>query len=57
VAIFGVIFLGERLSGLNWLGVGLIGAGALLVAIKSWSEKRAQALLVSTGIFRPADYG
>jgi transporter family protein len=32
VAIFGVVFLGERLSGANWLGVGLIGAGALLVA-------------------------
>jgi transporter family protein len=35
VAVFGVIFLGERLSGLNWLGVALIAAGALLVALKS----------------------
>lgn len=34
VAIFGVIFLGERLSGLNWLGVVLIAAGAVLVAYK-----------------------
>jgi transporter family protein len=34
VAIFGVVFLGERLSGANWLGVGLIGAGAILVAYK-----------------------
>lgn len=34
VAIFGVAFLGERLSGINWLGVGLIGAGAILVAYK-----------------------
>ena len=34
VAVFGVMFLGERLSGLNWLGVALIGLGALLVAIK-----------------------
>ena len=34
VALFGVIFLGERLSALNWIGVALIGAGALLVAIK-----------------------
>lgn len=34
VAVFGVIFLGERLSGVNWLGVSLIGAGALLVALK-----------------------
>jgi len=32
VAVFGVLFLGERLSGLNWLGVGLIGGGAILVA-------------------------
>jgi transporter family protein len=34
VALFGVVFLGERLSGLNWLGVAFIGAGALLVALK-----------------------
>jgi transporter family protein len=33
VAIFGVAFLGERLSGTNWLGVGLIAAGAILVAL------------------------
>ena len=32
VAVFGVIFLGERLSGANWLGVALIAAGAVLVA-------------------------
>ena len=32
VAIFGVAFLGERLSGINWLGVVLIASGALLVA-------------------------
>jgi transporter family protein len=34
VAVFGVVFLGERLSGANWLGVGLIAAGAVLVAYK-----------------------
>jgi bacterial/archaeal transporter family protein len=34
VALFGVLFLGERLSGLNWLGVVLIAAGALLVALR-----------------------
>jgi transporter family protein len=34
VAIFGVMFLGERLSAPNWLGVGLITAGALLVAYR-----------------------
>ena len=34
VALFGVLFLGERLSGLNWLGVALIAVGALLVALK-----------------------
>lgn len=32
VAVFGVAFLGERLSLINWLGVVLIGAGAILVA-------------------------
>ena len=32
VALFGVAFLGERLSLPNWLGVGLIAAGAGLVA-------------------------
>ncbi|MCB1500742.1 MAG: EamA family transporter [Bauldia sp.] len=32
VAIFGVLFLGERLSGVNWAGVVLVGAGAILVA-------------------------
>ena len=34
VAIFGVLFLGERLSGANWLGVALIASGAVLVAYK-----------------------
>lgn len=34
VAIFGVIFLGERLSGANWIGVALIAAGAMLIAIR-----------------------
>jgi transporter family protein len=32
VAIIGVAFLGERLSAVNWLGVVLVAAGALLVA-------------------------
>ena len=32
VALFGVAFLGERLSPPNWLGVGLIACGAVLVA-------------------------
>jgi bacterial/archaeal transporter family protein len=33
VAVFGVVFLGEQLSTLNWLGVLLVTAGALLVAL------------------------
>ena len=33
VALFGVIFLGERLNALKWLGVVLVAAGAILVAI------------------------
>jgi len=35
VALFGVVFLGERLSAVNWLGVVLIGAGGILVAYKA----------------------
>ena len=35
VAVFAVIFLGERLSLPNWLGVCLIAAGAVLVAWKA----------------------
>lgn len=34
VAAFSVMFLGEKLSLPNWLGVALIGAGAILVAVK-----------------------
>jgi transporter family protein len=34
VAIFGVAFLGEKLSVTNWIGVGLIAAGAVLVALQ-----------------------
>ncbi|WP_324761918.1 EamA family transporter [Sinorhizobium meliloti] len=33
VALFGVLFLGEKLNLINWLGVGLIAAGALLLAV------------------------
>ncbi|ACB78940.1 protein of unknown function DUF6 transmembrane [Methylorubrum populi BJ001] len=32
VAVFGVLFLGERLASHHWLGVGLIAAGAGLLA-------------------------
>ena len=31
-AVFGALFLGERLTGTNWAGVALIAAGAVLVA-------------------------
>jgi transporter family protein len=34
VAVFGVAFLGERLTALNWLGVAAIGGGAILVAYR-----------------------
>ena len=34
VALFGVAFLGERLSAVNWAGVGLIAVGAVLVALR-----------------------
>ncbi|WP_431322493.1 EamA family transporter [Rhizobium sp. YTU87027] len=33
VAVFGVVFLGEKLNLMNWLGVGLIAGGALLLAL------------------------
>ena len=34
VAIFAVIFLGERPVAKDWLGIGLIAAGAVLIALK-----------------------
>ncbi|MBL8895264.1 MAG: EamA family transporter [Rhizobiales bacterium] len=34
VAVIGVIFLGEKLSLPNWIGIALIAAGAILVAVK-----------------------
>jgi bacterial/archaeal transporter family protein len=33
VAIFAFVFLGERLAALNWLGIALIGTGAVLVTL------------------------
>lgn len=35
VAVFGVVFLGERLSATNWIGVLLIAGGAVLVAMRA----------------------
>jgi transporter family protein len=35
VAIFGVMFLSEKLSARNWLGVAMIAGGAVLVALKA----------------------
>jgi transporter family protein len=35
VALFAAIFLGERLSGLSWLGIALIAGGAVLVAVEA----------------------
>ena len=34
VAAFGFLFLGERPTGVNWLGIALIAAGAILVGWK-----------------------
>ncbi|AGH37589.1 Integral membrane protein [Bibersteinia trehalosi USDA-ARS-USMARC-188] len=34
VSVFAVIFLGERPSGQDWLGIGLISLGVLTLAIK-----------------------
>lgn len=35
VAIIATLFLGEKLSGPNWLGVAMIAAGAVLVSLKA----------------------
>jgi len=35
VALFGVTLLGESLSPRNWLGIGLMAAGAVLVALRA----------------------
>lgn len=35
VAIFAVIILGERPSLPNWLGIGLVAAGAVLIAVRA----------------------
>jgi len=35
VAVFAALFLGERPSAVNWLGIALIAAGAVLVAWKA----------------------
>lgn len=34
VAVFGVLFLGERLSAANWTGVALIAAGVILLTVR-----------------------
>jgi transporter family protein len=34
VALFGVVFLGERPSASNWLGIALIAAGAVVIVLK-----------------------
>jgi transporter family protein len=35
VAVFGVFFLGERLSAINWLGVVAIAGGVILLTIRA----------------------
>ena len=35
VALFGVSFLGEKLAPVNWLGIGMIAAGAWFVTLKA----------------------
>lgn len=34
VAVFATLFLGERMSMINWLGIVLIGCGVVLVALR-----------------------
>ncbi len=33
VAVFGVVFLHERLSAMGWLGLAMVGTGAVVIAI------------------------
>jgi transporter family protein len=35
VAVFGVLFLGEKLAPLNWLGIAMIATGAWLVTLRA----------------------
>ena len=35
VAVFGMFFLGERLSAINWLGVVAIAGGVILLTIRA----------------------
>lgn len=35
VAVFASLFLGEKLGPQNWLGIGLVAAGAVLLALKT----------------------
>ena len=35
VALFGAVFLGEKMGGLSWLGIALIAGGAILVAVEA----------------------
>ena len=37
VAVFGVMFLGEKLSPANWLGVLMIAGGVILLTTRIWS--------------------
>ncbi len=37
VAVLAAIFLGERLDVKGWAGVGLIAAGAVLIAVRRWA--------------------
>jgi len=34
VAVFATMFLGEKLSGANWLGILMVGAGTILIAYR-----------------------
>ena len=34
VAVFGAVFLQEKLTGINWLGVAMIAGGAILLSFR-----------------------
>lgn len=35
VALFAIFWLGEKLSSLNWIGIAMIAAGGMLIAVRS----------------------
>ncbi|OEH93274.1 EamA family transporter [Bacillus solimangrovi] len=46
-ALLGVFVVGERLSNMSWVGIGLIGVGILLLALRTREKNQQQTIEVS----------